>query len=272
MAGDARGRGRTGREAAPAGERIHKALARLGLGSRREIERLVGAGRVTVNGKPAAIGQLVEAGDRVQVDRGRVLRIGAGEERIRVLAYHKPVGEVTSRSDEASRRTVFRRLPRIRGGRWINVGRLDINTAGLLLFTNHGELAHRLMHPRYRIDREYAVRVFGRVDAEALERLRSGVDIDGELMRLDDIAVGEDSGDGANKWYYCVVQSGRNREVRRLWESQGVKVSRLIRVRYGNVMLPTDLRPGRHVELGGQLLEDLCRLVGLSAEGRPART
>ncbi|MEQ8235021.1 MAG: pseudouridine synthase [Gammaproteobacteria bacterium] len=156
----------------------------------------------------------------------------------------------------------------------INIGRLDINTSGLLLFTNNGELAHRLMHPRYRIDREYAVRVFGEVDQAMLARLRAGVEIEGEAAHFDDIVVGE--GDGANHWYYCVVQRGRHREVRRLWESQGVKVSRLMRVRFANVMLPTDLRAGRSIELGGALLEDLCRLVDLTSGaarhgGRPAR-
>ncbi|MEQ8662096.1 MAG: pseudouridine synthase, partial [Gammaproteobacteria bacterium] len=166
-------------------------------------------------------------------------------------------------------------LPGMRHGRWINIGRLDINTSGLLLFTNHGELAHRLMHPRFRIDREYAVRVYGEVDQAMLARLRAGVEIEGEESHFDDIAVGE--GDGANQWYYCVVQRGRHREVRRLWESQGVQVSRLMRVRFANVMLPTDLRAGRSVELGGTLLDDLCRLVDLAPGaghrgGRPTRT
>jgi len=138
----------------------------------------------------------------------------------------------------------------------------------LLLFTNHGELAHRLMHPRYRIDREYAARIYGEVDAAVLARLRGGVDIDGEIFQFDDIVIGE--GEGSNQWYYCVVQSGRNREVRRLWESQDVQVSRLMRVRFGNIMLPTDLRGGRQVELGGDLLKELCNLVGLAAEAPTA--
>lgn len=246
------------------GERIQKALARTGFGSRREIERLVAAGRVRVNGRPATAGHRVWPGDQVQVDGRPATRIRADESTVRVLAYHKPVGEICSRHDEEGRRTVFSRLPRLRGERWVNIGRLDVNTSGLLLFTNHGELAHRLMHPRYAIDREYAARVYGRVDDEMLQRLRTGVDIDGETWHFDDITPG--AGERANRWYTCLVQRGRHHEVRQLWESQGVQVSRLMRVRFGNVMLPTDLRPGRHVEIGGTLLEELMTLVGLPAK------
>lgn len=253
--------------AAPAasGERLHKVLARAGWGSRREIERWIEAGRVRVNGQRVEIGARVETGDRVQLDDGRVLRVSGGSQALHVLAYNKPAGVVCTRHDEQQRPTIFEDLPRIERGRWINIGRLDINTSGLLLFTNHGELAHRLMHPRYRVDREYAARIFGEVDDEMLQRLRDGVEVEGERFHFDDIVEGE--GDGANRWYYCVVQSGRQREVRRLWESQGVKVSRLIRVRFGNVMLPADLRGGQSVELGGALRDALCHLVGLSASG-----
>ena len=247
--------------AAPAGERVHKVLAQAGWGSRREIERWIEAGRIRVNGKQAIIGARVAPGDKVQLDDGRVLRVAPKTEKIRVLAYNKPAGVICTRRDPEKRPTVFDKLPRIAGGRWINVGRLDVNTSGLLLFTNQGELAHRLMHPSYRIDREYNARIFGEVDRAMLGRLRTGVDIDGERFHFDDIVTGE--GSGANRWYYCVVQSGRQREVRRLWESQGVKVSRLTRVRFGNVMLPTDLRPKRTVELGGRLLIELCALVRL---------
>lgn len=252
------------------GERIHKALARSGAGSRRAVERLVAEGRILVNGAAADIGMRVHPGDRIQIDGGRAFRLRAAENDIRVLAYNKPVGEVCTRRDEQRRRTVFSRLPRLASGRWINVGRLDINTSGLLLFTNHGELAHRLMHPRYRVDREYAARIFGRVDNAMLERLRQGVEVDGERLAFADIVAGDSEDDSANRWYYCVVQSGRQREVRRLWESQGVQVSRLSRVRFANVMLPTDLRPGRSVELGGKLLDELCALVGIRNHG-PAK-
>ena len=246
-----------------AGERIHKALARAGWGSRREIERWIEAGRIRLNGVRAETGARVVPGDRVQLDDGRMLRIAAPVQDVRVLAYNKPAGVVCTRHDPEGRPHIFEHLPRVERGRWINVGRLDINTSGLLLFTNHGDLAHRLMHPRYRVDREYAARIFGQVDDDMLARLREGVDIEGEHGHFDDIVVGE--GEGANRWYYCVVQSGRNREVRRLWESQGVTVSRLMRVRFGNVMLPTDLRAGQTVELGGALRDELLRLVELPA-------
>ena len=181
------------------------------------------------------------------------------------MAYNKPVGEVVTRSDEKGRNTVFKKLPAIRGGRWLSIGRLDINTSGLLLFTNNGELVNRLTHPRYKIDREYATRVFGKVDKKTLDNLRSGLEIDGNHCSFSDIVEGR--GEGTNRWFTCLVQSGRSREVRRLWESQGLKVSRLIRVRFGNVMLPTDLMPGRHVELGGDLLNQLCLLARLPMSG-----
>lgn len=255
---------------ASGGERLHKVLARAGWGSRREIERWIQEGRVRVNGRRAELGAQVGPGDRVQLDDGRNLRVSGGMPELHVLAYNKPAGEVCSRSDEQGRPNIFAHLPRIERGRWINIGRLDINTSGLLLFTNHGELAHRMMHPRYRVDREYAVRIFGTVEDEMLARLRAGVDIEGERFHFDDIVVG--AGDGANHWYYCVVQSGRQREVRRLWESQGVQVSRLMRVRFGNIMLPTDLRGGYAVEIGGALRDELCALVGLDPQGAALAT
>ncbi len=254
------------RGAAPAaqtsGERLHKVLARAGWGSRREIERWIEAGRIRVNGSPVTTGAQVVTGDRVQLDDGRTLHVAPPPSAVRVLLYNKPAGVVCTRHDPDNRPHIFEHLPRLEQGRWINIGRLDINTSGLLLFTSHGELAHRLMHPRYRVDREYAARVYGEIDPGTLSRLRTGVEIDGEEYHFDDIVVGD--GEGANHWYYCVVQSGRNREVRRLWESQGVQVSRLIRVRFANIMLPSDLRAGKTVELGGALLTELCRLVELS--------
>jgi len=243
------------------GERVHKVLARAGWGSRREIERWVNAGRIRINGNIAHLGARVEPGDRVQCDDGRAMRVALSTQEIRVLALNKATGTVCTRRDPEERPTVFQRLPTLREGRWIIVGRLDFNTSGLLLFTNHGELAYRLMHPSYRVDREYAARIFGAVDHSMLVRLRKGINIDGRDHRFDDIVGGK--GMGANRWFYCVLQSGRQQEVRRLWESQGVKVGRLNRVRFGNVMLPTDLRSGRYVELGGALLSDLCALVGV---------
>ncbi|MBK6657568.1 MAG: rRNA pseudouridine synthase [Proteobacteria bacterium] len=173
------------------GERIHKVLARAGWGSRREIERWIEAGRIRVNGRRAETGARVAPGDRVQLDDGRVLRVSGASQELHVLAYNKPAGVVCTRRDEQNRPNIFEDLPRLERGRWINIGRLDINTSGLLLFTNHGELAHRLMHPRYRVDREYAARIFGEVEDEMLGRLRDGVDIDGERFHFDDIVEGE---------------------------------------------------------------------------------
>ena len=249
------------------GDRLQKVLAIAGYGSRRGIEKLIKQGRVLVNGKVAKLGYCVTAKDKIQLDGGRIIRIGASTAaETRVLGYNKPVGEVVTRSDEKGRQTVFKNLPFLKGGRWISVGRLDINTSGLLLFTNNGELANRLTHPRYKIDREYAARIFGQVDKKSLENLRAGVEIDGCHCAFSDIVEG--GGEGINRWFTCLVQSGQNRAVRRLWESQGLKVSRLIRVRFGNIMLPTDLMPGRYVELGGDLLNELGSLARLRITDR----
>jgi len=240
------------------GERLQKVLAQAGLGSRREIERWIAAGRLTINGEPANLGAKVTHDDRISLD-GKLLQLLPRSERVRVIALNKPEGVICSTNDPGGRPTAESLLPKKDGARWIGVGRLDINTSGLLLFTNSGDLAHRLMHPRYTIDREYAVRVFGEVDDETLARLRSGVEVDGEHYAIEDVVRG--NGRGANRWYYCVVRQGRNREVRRIWESQGVQVSRLIRSRFGNVMLPRDLKPGAHFEVKGVMLDDLLRLV-----------
>lgn len=190
---------------------------------------------------------------------GKPLRIKTKTTRARVIALNKPDGVICTSSDPAGRPTALSLLP---GGdriRWIGIGRLDINTSGLLLFTDAGELAHRLMHPRYRIDREYAVRVFGDVGAQTLARLKTGVVIEGETCAFEDVVKG--NGRGTNCWYYCVVRQGRNREVRRMWESKGCQVSRLIRTRFANIMLPRDLQAGDHFEIKGVMLDDLYRLV-----------
>jgi len=243
-------------------EKLQKVLARAGFGSRREIEAWISEGRISVNGKVSQLGERVTEEDVIRLD-GRVVsktRLAHSHES-RVLIYHKPVGEVTTRSDTDDRPTVFDNLPSLRNSRWIAVGRLDINTSGLLLFTNDGELANRLMHPSYNIDREYAVRVLGEVSAETLDKLKAGVELEDGTGRF--TAIEDRGGEGANHWYHVTLEEGRNREVRRLWESQGVTVSRLIRVRYGPVSLPRWLRPGRWEELAEQPLLLLRQSVGL---------
>ncbi len=250
-------------------EKLQKVLARAGMGSRRELEERIRAGRVLVNGEPARIGDRVSGTERIKVD-GRLVPPAAlqGAQR-RVIIYHKPVGEMTTRRDPEGRPTVFSSLPRPAGGRWISVGRMDVNTLGLLLFTNDGELANRLMHPRYAVEREYAVRVFGEVDEAMLGRLQQGVRLEDGLARFD--AVQPAGGSGENQWFHVLLREGRRREVRRLWESQGVRVSRLIRVRYGPVTLPPDLARGEWRHLDDDAVDDLCRLVHLEPDRAPRR-
>lgn len=245
----------------PQDEKLQKVLARAGLGSRREMERVIADGRVRVNGRVATLGDRVRDSDTIQLDGKRVAQSAEQKQSVRVLLYNKPEGEICSRNDPEGRRTVYERLPRLRGERWISVGRLDYNTSGLLLFTNDGELANKLMHPSSVIDREYLVRIQGDVDDDMKQRLRDGVLLEDGVARFTDIVDG--SGEGRNRWYYCVVMEGRNREVRRLWESQGVKVSRLKRVRYGNVFIPSHVRVGQWIELNDAEIADLCVTAGL---------
>jgi 23S rRNA pseudouridine2605 synthase len=240
--------------------RIQKALADLGLGSRREVERWVAEGRVRVNGQPAEPGTRITLRDAITIDGRPIPRRRRSAPVVRVLAYHKPEGEVTTRRDPQGRPTVFDRLPR---GRWVVVGRLDLNTMGLLLFTNDGVLADGLMHPRGEVEREYAVRVYGEVAPEALERLRAGVALEDGPARFERVL--DAGGEGRNRWYRVVVREGRQREVRRLWESQGVRVSRLIRVRYGPIELPRGLRPGYWRELEPAAVSALRVAAGLGA-------
>lgn len=246
-------------------ERLQKFLARAGLGSRRQIEDWVRQGRITVNGVAAQLGAQVGAADNIQID-GKRVSVRADRQRRRVLAYYKPVGEMTTRSDPEGRPTIFERLPPLRDGRWIAVGRLDLTTQGLLLVTNDGELANRLMHPSSQIEREYAVRVLGEVVPEMLKRLREGVTLEDGVARFDDLR--EAGGEGANRWYHVVLREGRNREVRRLWESQGVTVSRLTRVRYGPVALRRGLHPGRWDELDETQIGALLAAVGYQPADR----
>jgi 23S rRNA pseudouridine2605 synthase len=240
-------------------EKLQKVLARAGLGSRREIEDWIRAGRITVNGQPASIGARVEPSTRLQLD-GRPVVLGQRSQP-RVLAYHKPEGEVSTRRDPEGRPTVFDRLPGLRQGRWIAVGRLDLNSSGLMLFTTDGELAHRLMHPSTEIEREYAVRVRGEVTPEMLARLSRGVALEDGVARFDTLV--DAGGQGTNHWYHVILREGRKHEVRRLWESQGVQVSRLIRVRLGPLRLRRGLRPGKWEELSDQDLDALLGAAGL---------
>ena len=241
------------------GQKLQKVLANLGLGSRRKMERWIEEGRVTVDGSVATLGDRVHAGQALRLD-GNPLEVDAAEQ-VRVLLYHKPVREVCSRDDPEGRKTVFERLPKLKGGRWISVGRLDFNTSGVLLFTTDGALANALMHPSNAIEREYLVRVMGRVDEPMLERLKDGVELDDGPARFSDIQEG--GGDGINRFFYVVLMEGRNREVRRLWESQGTTVSRLKRVRYGEVFLPSKLKKGQWLELPQRDVDVIYQMAGL---------
>ena len=240
-------------------EKLQKVLAREGLGSRRELEDWIRSGRVTVNGKPATIGDRVSPDDEIRVD-GRGVNFKADRDRIRVVIYNKPEGEVSTEKDPQGRPTVFDALPRLHRGRWIMVGRLDINTSGLLLFTNHGELANLLMHPSSEVEREYLVRVHGAVDEAMLQTLQDGVELEDGPARFKTIRVGQ--GGNTNRWFSVVIGEGRNREVRRLWESQGVEVS----IRYGSVEIPSYVRTGEWVELEPAEVRKLCKQMGLRGD------
>lgn len=246
----------------PSGEKLQKVLARTGIGSRREIEGIIEAGHIKINDRIAKLGDRVTPKDKIFVNGQRII-ISAEASRRRVILYNKPEGEICSRSDPEGRQSVYDRLPSVKGERWISVGRLDFNTSGLLLFTNDGELANKLMHPSSVIDREYLVRVQGAVDDEMLRALREGVLLEDGVARFTDIVEG--AGESRNRWFYCVVMEGRNREVRRLWESQGVKVSRLKRVRYGNIFIPSHVRVGQWLELTEKEIADLCLTAGFDS-------
>lgn len=241
-------------------ERVQKVLARMGFGSRREIERLIGEQKIRINGQLAKPGDHVKAGDKINIGNRRAV-ISSEIGRIRVLIYNKPEGEICTQKDDEGRPTVFASIGRLQTGRWISVGRLDINSSGLLLFTNYGELANHLMHPSHEIEREYAVRVQGEVTDEIVKRLLKGVELEDGFLKFDSITDG--GGQGSNHWYNVVIKEGRNREVRRLWQSQDLRVSRLIRVRYGNLTLPRTLKLGRKVELSLDEIKNLFDFVKL---------
>ncbi len=243
-------------------EKLQKVLARGGLGSRRAIEEWIKQGRVSVNRQPAHVGARVSSQDEIRLDNRLIpsskLFLGQYE----ILAYHKPEGEICSSHDPEGRPTVFERLPKPKSGKWILVGRLDINSSGLLLATTDGELANRLMHPSSGVEREYAVRVLGAVTPEQLAQLRTGVPLEDGEAKFDHIM--EAGGEGANHWYHVVLHEGRNREVRRMWAAVGVTVSRLIRIRYGAAKLPPYLRAGRHIPLPPELRAGLLEQAGLT--------
>lgn len=243
-------------------ERLHKKLAEAGAGSRRDMEALIEAGLVSVNGKIVGVGASVKPGDKVRV-RGHEVRLLWEARLPRVLIYHKPEGEIVSRDDPQGRATVFEALPSLRGQRWVGVGRLDINTEGLLIFTTSGELANRLMHPRYELDREYAVRVLGGLTPEQMRQLVQGVELEDGLARVEGVIPAGGEEDGANQWYRLILKEGRNREVRRLIEALGLTVSRLIRVRFGPVALPPRLKRGQFVDLPEPQVRQLLEFCGL---------
>ncbi|QGU32138.1 23S rRNA pseudouridine(2605) synthase RluB [Thermochromatium tepidum] len=248
--------------------RLQKLLAEAGLGSRRQIEGWISAGRVRVNGRLAKLGDQATRADRIRVDGHEVKLKPKRDSETQIIVYHKPEGELVTRRDPEGRPTVFRRLPRPKQGRWIAVGRLDINTSGLILFTTDGELANRLMHPSHEIEREYSVRILGEVAPATLERLTSGIELDDGLARFERIT--DQGGTGANHWYNVVLREGRNREVRRLWEAAGCTVSRLIRIRYGNIELGRRLFPGNWRPLTDEERTGLVTLAGLRVLERPA--
>ena len=248
-------------------EKLQKVLARSGYGSRREIEAMIGAGRIRVNGKVAQVGERIDADASVRIDGHEVVIKSESSVVCRVLTYHKPEGELCTRKDPEGRPTVYERLPRMSGARWVAVGRLDVNTSGLLLFTTDGELANRLMHPSQEVEREYAVRIFGEVTDAMINRLKKGVQLEDGLAHFDTIKAAG-GGEGMNRWYHVTLKEGRNREVRRVGERQEVQVSRLIRVRYGDIQLESGLPQGGWSELALDQVNELRAKVGLPPEDK----
>lgn len=249
--------------------KLHKVLAEAGLGSRRDMEELIIAGRVSVNGEPAHIGQRILPADQVRIN-GKLIQRKVTKRPPRVLVYHKPAGEIVSHNDPEGRPSVFDRLPNMKAAKWLAVGRLDFNTEGLLLFTTSGDLANRLMHPRYGIDREYAVRTLGELEEGMRQKLLAGVELDDGTANFSKIADG--GGEGINKWYRVTIGEGRNREVRRMFEAIGLTVSRLIRTRYGALTLPRGLKRGRWEEMDEHAVRDLLSVSGLEKSPQQGRT
>jgi 23S rRNA pseudouridine2605 synthase len=263
-----RGKGKPGQGAGSKRERLQKVMAQSGYGSRRNIEILIAQGHITINGQVAKLGDSVSPGDRVKLD-GALIQLRFGENLPRVLLYHKPEGELVTRDDPEGRPTVFAKLPKVSGGRWVSVGRLDYNTSGLLLFTTSGELANRLMHPRFEVEREYAVRLMGSLTEEQIAKLTvEGVEIEGENCRFDRLE--DRGGEGANHWYHVVLREGKNREVRRMFEALSIMVSRLMRVRYGPVPLPSFLKRGMMKDMPEADVLKLLAFAGMTETGGEA--
>ena len=249
-------------------QRLHKLLALAGLGSRRDMEELIASGRITINGQVAQVGAAVTPADVVRLDK-RALHLQFEAELPRVLLYHKPEGEIVSQDDPEKRATVFDKLPRVRG-RWVAIGRLDINTSGLLIFTTSGDLANHFMHPRYEVEREYAVRLMGELTEDQILQLKEGIELEDGIAQFDSIQ--DKGGEGANHWYEVSLREGRNREVRRMFEAMGLMVSRLMRVRFGPISLPTRLKRGQMLELPPREVTELLEWAGLPVARAPQRT
>jgi 23S rRNA pseudouridine2605 synthase len=249
--------------------RLHKALADAGIGSRRDMETWIAEGRVTVNEQTAKVGDRVTSRDVIKVSGRRVYLRPSAEKRVRVLLYHKQEGEIVSRDDPKGRVSVFDQLPKIRGAKWVSVGRLDFNTEGLMIFTTSGELANRMMHPRFEVEREYAVRVLGELTPEMQQKLLQGIELEDGEARLESLV--EAGGEGANRWWRAVILEGRYREVRRLFDAVGVKVSRLIRTRYGPIALPPQLKRGQKQELDERDVHALLKWAGLATPQKQVR-
>ena len=255
----------------PTDEKLQKILARAGFGSRRSVETLITEGLVKVNGRTAKLGDRATAADKIKVKDQAVKESRLQKQPTQVILYNKPEGKVCTRNDDKGRETIFQQLPRIINGRWISIGRLDLNTSGLLILTNNGELANRMMHPSYEVEREYTVRVFGEVSDEALKQVVKGVQLDDGPARFNKVTKMQTSleNESINKWYKVTIKEGRYREVRRIWEAVGVQVSRLHRVRYGQFTIPRNLRKGKTEELTWKQINQLLKSVDLKEEARP---
>jgi 23S rRNA pseudouridine2605 synthase len=243
-------------------ERIQKVLAKLGLGSRRAIEELIKNGKIKVNNKQATLGQLIDGNEIIHVNNRRFYFNKKKDFLTRILIYHKNEGEIVSHSDPKHKNTIFQNLPKAKNGKWISIGRLDINTSGLILLTNNGELSNRLMHPRYEIEREYSVRILGEVSEQIFKNIKSGVKLEDGIAKVK--LFEHTGGEGANQWYRIILSEGRNREVRRIVESQGLKVSRLMRVRYGQFILPSFLKRGKFYELSESDVNNILKDFNLN--------